>query len=143
MSVPEGFDYNEAVQYKTTTLNKSSNRAAIYYPHVTIIDPVTTKQVNFPAGSMAAGIYARTDETKNVSKAPAGTVDGALRFATGVEVEMTPAQSGVVNLAHVNSNCELPIYRPGDLGSQDPRGRRRVPVHSNAATLHVCREGGL
>jgi len=109
VSVPEGFDYNEAVQYKQNTLNKNSNRAAIYYPHVTIIDPVTQKQVNFPAGSMAAGIYARTDETRNVSKAPAGTVDGALRMATGVELEMTPAQAGVVNLAHVNSIVNFPF----------------------------------
>ena len=109
VSVPEGFDYNEAVQYKQNTLNKTSNRAAIYYPHVTIIDPVTQKQVNFPAGSMAAGIYARTDETRNVSKAPAGTVDGLLKMAMGVEVEMTPAQAGVVNLSHVNAIVNFPF----------------------------------
>ena len=108
-SVPEGFTPNDAVQYKQATLNKSSSRAAIYYPHVTIIDPVTNKQTNFPAGSLLAGIYARTDQTRNVSKAPAGTVDGALRFATGVETEMTPAQAGVCNLAHVNSIVNFPF----------------------------------
>ena len=105
VSVPEGFSIQEAKNYKTVTLNKSSNRAAIYYPHVKIIDPVTEKAVNVPPGGHVAGIYARTDSDRNVAKAPAGVTDGAIRFAVGLERKLTFPECGSLNL--VNINCLL------------------------------------
>lgn len=103
ISVPEGLEYADAANYKKVTLNKNSSYAALYYPHIQIIDPVTEKARLFPSGGHICGVYARTDSAKNVSKAPAGTDDGVLRFSTGLEYSLTPAQVGVVNLAHVNA----------------------------------------
>lgn len=105
VSVPEGFSVQEAKNYKTVTLNKSSNRAAIYYPHIKIIDPVTEKAVNVPPGGHVAGIYARTDAERNVAKAPAGVSDGAIRFAIGLERKLTFPECGSLN--QVNVNCLL------------------------------------
>lgn len=103
VSVPEGLSYSEAANYKKVTLNKNTSYAALYYPHIQIIDPVTEKARLLPPGGHIAGVFARTDEAKNVSKAPAGTSDGVLRFSTGLEFSLTPVQVGVVNLAHVNA----------------------------------------
>lgn len=103
ISAPEGYSYTEAIDYKRSTLLRNSSRAAMYYPHVKIIDPVTDNEINFPAVAHMAGIYARTDSTRNVSKAPAGTVDGRLAFCTGLEVELTPQQAGFVNQACINN----------------------------------------
>lgn len=103
ISVPEGYSYTEAIDYKRNVLLRNSNRAAIYYPHLKVVDPVTENEINFPAVAHMAGIYARTDSVKNVSKAPAGTVDGRISFATGLEVELTPQQAGFVNQANVNN----------------------------------------
>lgn len=108
ISVPEGYSYTEAIDYKRNTLLRSSSRAAIYYPHLKVIDPVTESEINFPAVAHLAGIYARTDSVKNVSKAPAGTVDGRIAFATGLEVELTPQQAGFVNQANVNNVVSWP-----------------------------------
>lgn len=103
ISVPEGYSYTEAIDYKRNTLLRNSNRAAIYYPHLKISDPVSGNEINFPAVAHMAGIFARTDSVRNVSKAPAGTVDGRLSFATGLEVELTPQQAGFVNQANINN----------------------------------------
>jgi len=109
ISVPEGFTYKEAIEYKRNTLLRNSNRCAIYYPHLKLIDPISENEINFPAVGHMAGIYARTDSTRNVSKAPAGTVDGRLAFASGVEVELTPQQAGFVNTAHINNLVSWPF----------------------------------
>lgn len=109
VSVPEGYSYSEAIKYKKSTINRNSvSHSAIYYPHLKIIDPVTDREVLFPSGSAVAGIYARVDSIRNVSKAPAGTVDGALRGVTGVEFELSPAEVGETNLAHVNNIVNYP-----------------------------------
>ena len=69
---------------------------------------MTENEINFPAVAHMAGIYARTDSTRNVSKAPAGTVDGRLSFCTGLEVDLTPQQAGFVNQACVNNLVSWP-----------------------------------
>lgn len=102
ISVPEGFSTQEAINYKKSTLNKSSNKAAIYYPHIEIIDPITEKAVNVPPGGHVAGIYARVDNERNVSKAPAGKQDGAIRFAIGLERELSFAECGELNKNNIN-----------------------------------------
>ncbi len=103
VTVPEGLSVQEAVNYKRTTLNKSSNRAAIYYPHIKIIDPVTNKSANVPTAGHVLGIYARTDAERNVSKAPAGTTDGTIRFAIGLERSLTFNEVGELNKNNINS----------------------------------------
>lgn len=108
LSVPEGYSYTEAIDYKRNTLLRNSNRASIYYPHIKIIDPVSEKEINFPVVAHMAGIFARTDSNRNVSKAPAGTVDGRLAFASGVEVDLTPQQAGFVNTANINNVVSWP-----------------------------------
>lgn len=109
LSVPEALSgYNDAVNYKKKTLAKNSSRAALYFPWVNIIDPVTNKEISFPPAAHVAGRYAYTDSVKNVSKAPAGTSDGVLSFITGVKSEFTPKQVGILNLSHVNSIVAWP-----------------------------------
>ena len=108
VSVPSGLDNTQAANYKQITLAKSSSRAAIYYPHIRIIDPVTETEVLQPAGGHILGVFARTDATANVSTAPAGTNRGALNFATGLEFYMTPDQAGVTNVVGVNNLVQFP-----------------------------------
>jgi hypothetical protein len=109
ISVPQGLDNNQAVNYKKQTLAKNSSRAAIYYPHVRISDPLLDgAETLHPAGGHMLGILARTDVTANVSTAPAGTTRGILAFSVGLEFKMTPEQAGVTNQASVNNLVEWP-----------------------------------
>ena len=108
VSVPTGLTNNQAVGYKQVTLAKNSSRAAIYYPHIRIIDPVLQTEVLHPAGGHVLGVFARTDAVANVSTAPAGATRGTLAFSVGLEFNMTPEQAGITNIANVNNLVQFP-----------------------------------
>ncbi len=61
-----------------------STRAALYYPWVTVDDPLavgTPSELLLPPSGFMAGIYARSDNDRGVHKAPANeVVRGALNF---------------------------------------------------------------
>ena len=108
VSVPTGLTNNQAVGYKQVTLAKNSSRAAIYYPHIRIMDPVLKTEVLHPAGGHVLGVFARTDAVANVSTAPAGATRGELAFSVGLEFNMTPEQAGITNTANVNNLVQFP-----------------------------------
>lgn len=73
---------------------------AYYFPWITIRDPLSPKdQINVPPSGHMAGIYARTDATRGVHKAPANeTVRGALDLSYRV----TREEQGELNRLGVN-----------------------------------------
>jgi phage tail sheath protein FI len=103
LTTPEGLSYQEAINYKKFSLQKNSSYYALYYPWVSVLDPVTEKAINIPPAGHVAGVYARTDSNKNVGKAPAGIEDGGLRFALGLEKSLTAAEVGLLNPQRVNA----------------------------------------
>lgn len=79
-----------------------NDHAAVYWPKVTVRDPVTgvTRQLD-PSGSIA-GVMARTDANRGVWKAPAGLgVD--IRGIRGVEFSMSDPENGIINPQAVNA----------------------------------------
>jgi phage tail sheath protein FI len=73
---------------------------AYYFPWITIRDPLSAKdQINVPPSGHIAGIYARTDATRGVHKAPANeTVRGALDLT----YKVTREEQGELNRLGVN-----------------------------------------
>jgi hypothetical protein len=73
---------------------------AYYFPWITIRDPLPPQAlVNCPPSGHIAGIYARTDATRGVHKAPANeTVRGALDLT----YKVTRAEQGLLNPLSVN-----------------------------------------
>jgi Bacteriophage tail sheath protein len=76
-----------------------STYAALYYPWVRILDPVTDVEIILPPSGFVTGIYARNDVEKGVHKAPANEV---VRGALGFEVTLNKAQQDVLNPDGVN-----------------------------------------
>jgi uncharacterized protein len=76
-----------------------STYAALYYPWVTILDPVTRKEINLPPSGFVSGIYARNDITRAVYKAPANEV---VNLAIGFETLLNKAQQDVLNPLGIN-----------------------------------------
>jgi hypothetical protein len=76
-----------------------STYAALYYPWVTILDPVTRKEINLPPSGFVAGIYARNDINRAVYKAPANEV---VNLALGFEKILNKAQQDVLNPLGIN-----------------------------------------
>lgn len=59
--------------------DNDSRYAAFYYPWLTVSDSRSGARINIPPGGPVLGIYARTDNTRGVFKAPANeTVAGAI-----------------------------------------------------------------
>lgn len=103
ITAPAGLTYQEAINWKKHTLNTFTSYAAMYYPHIKILDPVTNTNLDVPCGGHVAGIFARTDSTRNVGEAPAGIEKGALRWTTGLECNLTPTQAGLLNKDKINT----------------------------------------
>jgi phage tail sheath protein FI len=103
LTVPHGLTYQEAVNWKKFQLNKNTSYAALYYPHIKIKDPVSGVNQDIPVGGHIAGVYARTDTMKNVGEAPAGTEKGVLNWSTGLEVELTDTQVGIIYKEKINA----------------------------------------
>jgi uncharacterized protein len=76
-----------------------STHAALYYPWVTILDPLTGEETNMPPSGYIAGIYARNDVEHGVQKAPANEV---VRSAIGLEFLLNKAQQDVLNPEGIN-----------------------------------------
>ena len=76
-----------------------STYAALYYPWITVVDPVKRVEINLPPSGFVAGIYARNDINRGVYKAPANeVVDGAV----GLETILNKSQQDILNPFGIN-----------------------------------------
>lgn len=73
--------------------------AALYYPWVRILDPISREMIHVPPSGFVTGIYARNDIEKGVHKAPANEV---LLGAIGLETVLNKAQQDVLNPLGIN-----------------------------------------
>ncbi len=76
-----------------------SKYAALYYPWVTVLDPITGNTIDQPPSGFVAGIYARNDVERGVHKAPANEV---VRLALGFETLINSVQNEVLNSEGIN-----------------------------------------
>lgn len=91
------------------TGNNSTN-AAFYFPWIKAPDPQQQNRLRgFPPCGFVAGIYARTDATRGVWKAPAGT-EASLAGASGVVEKLDDQANGVLNVKAINCLRTFPVY---------------------------------
>ena len=84
--------------------------SAYYFPWVQAPDPLNqNRPAYFPPCGFVAGIYARTDGTRGVWKAPAGT-EATLAGASGVALPLNDSQNGVLNPLGVNCIRNFTTY---------------------------------
>lgn len=76
-----------------------STYAALYYPWIRILDPVTRAEIHVPPSGAVAGIYARNDINRAVYKAPANEV---VNTAIGFEQLLNKSQQDVLNPEGIN-----------------------------------------
>jgi phage tail sheath protein FI len=89
-----------------------SRNAALYFPRVDIPDPLNGFRLRpSPVSGTLAGLYARTDATRGVFKAPAGT-DASLTGVQGLEYNVTDGENGVLNPLGINALRTFPVFGP-------------------------------
>jgi phage tail sheath protein FI len=109
--------------------------SAFYFPWLQAPDAAREQRLElFPPCGFVAGIYARTDATRGVWKAPAGSEAG-VSGAVGVAVPLTDKENGTLNPKGINCIRTLPVYGTVVWGSRtlhgaDERGSewKYVPV---------------
>jgi len=86
--------------------------AAVYFPRTFVPDPVNNNRLRAiaPSGTVA-GLFARTDSTRGVWKAPAGT-EARLENVQDLAVLLTDLQNGVLNPLGANCLRVFPVYGP-------------------------------
>ncbi len=84
--------------------------AAVYFPRVMIPDPLNGGRLRdvAPSGTMA-GVYAATDTSRGVWKAPAG-IDASLRNVSQLVYNPVDGENGVLNPLGINCLRNLPVY---------------------------------
>jgi hypothetical protein len=100
LDCPPGLMPQEMKEWRNT-VNYDSTRAALYYPWIEVADMTGNNgrtRLIPPSGHMA-GIYARTDGTRGVHKAPANEV---VRGCIGLEVVVTKGEHDTLNPIGVN-----------------------------------------
>jgi phage tail sheath protein FI len=109
--------------------------AAVYFPNVQIPDPSQNGiTVTVPPCGTVAGIAARTDASRGVWKAPAGTeasLNGVTGLGVGLAVSGTPLtltddDSGLLNPLGVNCLRNFPVIGPVVWGARTLRGADRL-----------------
>lgn len=87
-------------QVRALRAKVDSSHAALYYPWVKVLDPVTRQPIFLPPSGFVAGIYARNDVNRAVYKAPANEV---VNLALGFESNLSKAQQEVLNPEGINA----------------------------------------
>lgn len=81
-----------------------STYAAMYHPWIQVFDRASNKPDFIPPSGAIMGIYARTDATRGVHKAPANETV----FATGLSVNYNATEQSILNPAGINLIRALP-----------------------------------
>jgi len=82
----------------------TSNYAALYFPWISVFDPVSKGPLFVPPSGHVAGIYARVDTERGVHKAPANE---RVRGALGLEARLGRADQDGLNPAGINVIREM------------------------------------
>ncbi len=100
--------------------------AAIYYPWVKLADPLNNGKLrSFPPSPLIAGLYARTDSSRGVWKAPAGT-EAVLVGVRGVDYPLTDLENGSLNQHGVNCLRVFPVWGPLCWGARTVSGDDQI-----------------
>lgn len=99
-----------------------TRNAAVYFPAIVVSDPLDDFRLRSMAPSGAiAGIYARTDSTRGVWKAPAGT-DATLNGVAGLSAPMNDTENGTINPSGINALRNFPVYGKVIWGARTMKG---------------------
>ncbi|WP_380874683.1 hypothetical protein ACFB49_00610 [Sphingomonas sp. DBB INV C78] len=102
----------EARTWLTANGSLRHRNAAAYFPRGRFADPLQGNRIRSFANSGAvAGLYARTDSSRGVWKAPAGT-EASIRGARGLDYVLTDGENGVINPLGLNALRNFPAFGP-------------------------------
>ncbi|HEV2784631.1 MAG TPA: phage tail sheath subtilisin-like domain-containing protein [Actinophytocola sp.] len=102
---PPGLSPQQVKEWRSEVAGYDSKYATLYYPWIKIFDPTSGTNTFVPPSGHMAGVWARTDGTRGVHKAPANEV---VRGAVALQTQLTQAEQSVLNPLGVNCIRSFP-----------------------------------
>jgi phage tail sheath protein FI len=104
----------------------SKKNAAAFYPWLRAPDDLSEGRLaDFPTCGFIAGLIARTDATRGVWKAPAGT-EATLVGVHSPVIDLTDKENGALNVQGVNCIRRFPIYGTVSWGARTVDGHDEI-----------------
>ncbi len=98
LDAPPGLRAQQVKQWRADA-NYDSKYAALYYPWIKVMDPLSGAPIMLPPSGHIAGIWARNDASRGVHKAPANEV---IRGAISLELNLTKGEHDQLNPDGIN-----------------------------------------
>ncbi|MFF7470396.1 phage tail sheath subtilisin-like domain-containing protein [Streptomyces sp. NPDC008092] len=102
---PPGLGAQQVRDWRMDAAGYDSKYAALYWPWFKVVDPVTGSPTLIPPSGYIAGVWARSDETRGVHKAPANEV---VRGVIDLETNITRGEHDQLNPVAVNCVRSFP-----------------------------------
>jgi uncharacterized protein len=99
LDTPPAMNPDEALNWRLNTAGYDSKLATLYYPWLEVTDKLTGFPKLVPPCGHVAGVWARTDKTRGVHKAPANE---AIMEITGLGFRITNVEQGDLNRSGLN-----------------------------------------
>jgi hypothetical protein len=99
LDAPPDMNPQEIKNWRMNTAGYDTSYAALYYPWIEVMDAATNQPILIPPSGHIAGIWARTDSSRGVHKAPANEV---IRGATRLAYNVTKGEQDTLNPNGVN-----------------------------------------
>lgn len=101
-----------AVDWKSNTIGVVDPNGAAFWPLLRLADPLNNSQLRtFAPSGVVAGVYASTDASRGVWKAPAG-IAATLNGVQNMTYRLSDAENGVLNPLGLNCFRTFPLYGP-------------------------------
>jgi hypothetical protein len=105
LDAPPGLNAQQVKEWRMDYAGYDSKYATLYWPWVKVMDPGTGNTKFMPPSGAVAGIWARTDSTRGVHKAPANEI---VRGGLSLELNITKGEHDTLNPVGVNCIREFP-----------------------------------
>jgi phage tail sheath protein FI len=131
-----------AVDWKSSGIGVVDANGAAFWPRLRLADALNSGQLRtFVPSGVVAGVYARTDATRGVWKAPAG-IEATLNGVQSMTYNLSDQENGSLNPLGLNCFRTFPLYGPLLWGARTLRGAdaltdqwKYVPVRRTALFL--------
>jgi phage tail sheath protein FI len=99
LDTPPAMNAQQVREWRQDKARYDSKYAALYWPWIKVLDPLSGRNVSVPPSGHIAGLWSRNDDERGVHKAPANEV---VRGALGLELVMTKGENDLLNPIGVN-----------------------------------------
>jgi phage tail sheath protein FI len=99
LDAPPDLRPQEVLDWRSNTAGYDSKMAALYYPWIEVMNPLTRRPMTLPPSGHIAGVWCRVDSTRGVHKAPANEV---ILGSNGLAFQVTHAEQGELNRLGIN-----------------------------------------